>query len=203
MLVNEKGTLKALNEAWKKGYEIVPATGGFIYLYADMWALEIQMRDMPLEVSQALVQHYGSIPVEAEYVQKGQHNQMMMEAEVDDRIVDLKGMTETAEYIHKIPILFRDNWQLFVTEAGRVLAYDQKYLDMIDWVHACPDMMVAENGVGSFVVGGERLMIAPGKFGAEDMQKLRQIAAMYKDQRVTLVEIPENLCLFDDMEREE
>lgn len=203
MLCSEKGVVKVLNEAWKKGYEIVPAAGGFLYLYADMWALEARMRELPLEVSQAVVQHYGSIPVEAEFVQKGRNNQMMMDAEVDDRIVDLRGMTETAEYIHKIPILFREKWQLFVTSEGRVLAYDQKYLDMIDWTRACPDMMVSQNGVGSFVVDGERLTIAPGKFGTEDMQKLRQIAAMYKDQRVTLVEAPENLCLFDDMEREE
>ena len=92
MVIHEAGAVKALNAAYKKGYEIAPMKDGRIGIYTEYWELEIPMRDLPLKVSQTLVEHLGNIPVAPEFCRKGHANQMMMESgnESQARTVDLR-----------------------------------------------------------------------------------------------------------------
>lgn len=198
MIVSEKGAVKALNEAYKKGYEIVPAVRQ-IAIYTEEWALETFTNELPLEVSQKLVEHYGGIQVEAQFVQKGRSAQLMMQAEVSDRLEELQDATEQSRVLHRVPITFRGRWDLFVTTEGEIYGFDQKHLTV---VQEFADPYVSDNGMGIFAMGEERMIIAPAKFGAEDRRKLNAIAELWKTPRVELVEAPENLCLFDDMGRE-
>lgn len=199
MQISKKGAVAALKNAYKKGYEIVPM-GGRIAVYTENWALEMETRHVPLEVSQTLVEHYEGIPVTAAMVQKGQDPQCMVAGEVDDRDEDLKIAQENAMFMHRVPVTFRDKWAMFVTTEGEWMCVDQEFLDILEEPGWC-EIMVSDTGMAIFSADGDRLTIAPGKFGRDDTQKLKKIAEMYREPRVQEIEIPENLSLFD-MERE-
>lgn len=201
MIVSKKGAVAALKEAWKKGYEIVP-NGAGLSIYTENWALETQTRELPLEVSQTLVEHYGGLPVEPVYVQRQRENQMMMGTEALDRAEGLCIMQEEPKLMHRVPLTFKNRWAMFVTTEGEWLCVDQAYLDILEEIGFC-GVMMTDNGLAMFTMQEERLTVAPGKFGPEDRGKLQRIADMYKEQKIREVEMPENLCLFDDMEREE
>ena len=205
MIVNEKVTVKALNEAYKKGYEIVPMEGGRIAIYTENWAMDVSTLNLPLGVSQTLVEHYGSIPAMPMFVQKGRTAQMMMRSEAMDRGLELKDEACGERYMRRIPITFKKNWEMFVAEIDdtlRAMAFNAKYLDIVDWDKSCPGMIVSETGNGVFASGKELLVISPGSFGPEDRARMAKIAELYREQKTTPEEEPENICLFEDMERE-
>ena len=195
MQISEKGAVAALKRAYTKGYEIVPM-GGRIAVYTENWALEMETRHVPLEVSQTLVEHYEGIPVTAAMVQKGQDPQCMVAGEVDDRDEDLKIAQENAMFMHRVPVTFRDKWAMFVTSAGEWMCIDEEFLGILEEPGWC-EIMVSDTGMAIFSADGDRLTIAPGKFGSDDTAKLTKIAEMYREQRVQEIETPENLCLFD------
>lgn len=200
MIVNEKETVRALKQAYKSGYEIVP-DGSAIAIYTGSWALETTMWELPLSVSQELVAHYGGIPVEPMFVQKGRAAQKMFDGETMIRKKDLEELQENGKYMHRIPVTFRGRWDLFVTSDGEWMGIDREYLDILERENDCGVLMTPA-GMALFSMADERLTIAPGKFGVEDRIKLQKIAEMYMVQKVQLEEVPENLCLFEDMERE-
>lgn len=203
MVIHESGAVKALNAAHKKGYEIAPMGNGRIGIYTEYWALEIPIRDLPLKVSQTLVEHLGHIPVAAEFCQKGRNNQMMMEAEVKDRREILDREKEEVRYMRRIPLRFKDRWQLFVSADGAISGYDEEYLGVLDLEKCCPAYLMQENGYAEFSENDSRMVIAAGAFGPEDRRRLLEIARLYEDAGTKPAEPAENLSLFDDMEREE
>ena len=200
MIANEKETVRALKQAWKSGYEIVP-NGETIAIYTGYWALETTVRELPLAVSQELVEHYGGIPVAPMFVQKGRSAQTMFGAEEISRKQDLEELQDNGKYMKRIPVTFRGKWDLFVTSEGEWMGIDREYLDILDRENDC-NVLMTPAGMALFSMADERLTIAPGKFGVEDRVKLQKIAEMYMAQKVHLEEVPENLCLFEDMERE-
>lgn len=166
MWISKTGAVKALKEAWKKGYEIMPM-GEYILICSENWALEAKMIDLPLEVSQALVEHYGGIPTKAAFVKKGSDNQFMVCGGEDDRKEDLALQQENALYMHRAPVTFRTNWELFVTAEGEWLCVDNRHLDILEDIGWC-STMISDNQTAIFACNGGRLTIAPGRFGAED-----------------------------------
>lgn len=202
MVIHEAGAAKALNAAYKKGYEVVPMERGRVGIYTEYWALEVPMWILPLKVSQTLVEHLGHIPVAAEFCQKGRDNQMMMEAEAKDRRELLELEKEEARTMRRIPLRFRERWQLFVSAEGAISGYDEEYLGVLDLEKSCPAYIMLENGNAEFSGQDCRLVIAAAKFGQEDEKRLWQIAKLYETADIRGQEPAENLCLFDDMERE-
>lgn len=200
MIVSKKGCVAALKEAWKRGYEIVMCAGR-VAVYTENWALEMDTRGLPLEVSQTLVEHYEGIPVEPVFVQKGKDAQIMVQGELADRRDLLAGNQEEPRLMHRVPVTFRDKWVMFTTSDGEWLCVDQAYLDILEWMDGA-EIMMTDTGMALFTDNGDSLTVAPGKFGCDETQKLQQIARIYMEQRIREVEMPENLCLFDDMERE-
>lgn len=202
MMIHEAGAVKALNAAYKKGYEIAPMKDGRIGIYTEYWALEIPMRDLPLKVSQTLVEHLGHLPVAAEFCQKGRNNQMMMESEITDRRETLDREKSEARNMRPIPLRFKGRWQLFVSAEGAIAGYDEEYLGVMDLEKCSPAYLMQENGYAEFSEPGCRMVISAGAFGPEDRKRLWQIAKLYETVSLGASEPAENLCLFDDMERE-
>lgn len=201
MIVSEKGAVAALKKAFEKGYEIAPEHGD-ISIYTENWALQSNTRELPLAVSQLLVEHYGGIPVEPMMVRKGKSKQYMIQGMETDRAAGLLLMQENPIYMRRIPVTFRDRWDMFVTDAGEWMCLDRQYLDILDQTRNCAAMMT-EEGMALFSLGEERLTISPGKFGEEDAQKLHRIAEMYLEKKIHEVVAPENLSLFDMEEDDE
>ena len=201
MIISKKGAVAALKEAWKKGYEIVPR-GTRISVYTENWALELQTKDLPLEVSQVLVEHYEGIPVEPAFVQKNRDKQTMLDMETEERGQELIYQQEQPKYMHRIPVLYRDRWAMFGTSMGEWICVDQRFVEILEDIHSV-SVMMTQNGMALFSLQDERLTVAPGKFGTEDWAKLQKIAELYVEQKVAPEEMPENLCLFEDMERDE
>ena len=199
MWISKTGAVKALKEAWKKGYEIVPR-GNRISIYTENWALEAEMKDLPLEVSQTLVEHYGGIPVDPMYVRKGHDNQTILDAWAQERHEELIGYQEKPHYMHRAPVTYKGTWELFVTAECEWLCVGNRNLDILENIGWC-DVMITSSGMALFGCNGGRLTVAPGKFAGEDIVKLRKMAEMYVERRVQEIEAPENLCLFGDMER--
>lgn len=202
MIVAEKGTVAALKKAFEKGYEIEPYVGGRIAIYTENWALQTSTRELPLAVSQILVEQYGGIPVEPMMVRKGKAKQHMICGMERDRSGGLLLMQENPIYMRRIPVTFRDRWDMFVTDAGEWMCLDRQYLDILDQTRNCAAMMT-EEGMALFSLADEQLTIAPGEFGVDDRMKLQKIAEMYMKQELHEIVMPENLSLFDMEEDDE
>ena len=200
MWISKTGAVKALKEAWKKGYEIVPR-GNRISIYTENWALEAEMKDLPLEVSQTIVEHYGGIPVNSELVKKGCDNQKILDCWAEDRGMELIGHQEKPHYMHRAPVTYKGTWELFVTAEREWLCVDKQTLDILEDIRYC-DVMISDSGMAMFGCNGGRLTVAPGKFGKTDAMKLQRMAEMWVEPRTTEEEVPENMCFFDDIERE-
>ncbi len=201
MIVSKKGCVAALKEAWKKGYEIVPYMGK-ISIYTENWALQTSARELPLEVSQTLVEHYGGIPTEPMLVQKGRDNQGMIGAVENSRAEELLLRQEDPTYMRRVPVTFKEKWDLFVTDDGAWMCVDRQYLDILEETRQVA-VMITEEGMALFSLADEKLTVAPGSFGVEDHRKLQKIAEMYIQEKIYEVEVPENMSLFDDIGRED
>lgn len=197
MIVSEKGAVAALKKAFDKGYEIVPDMGK-ISIYTENWALETNTRELPLAVSQILVEHYGGIPVEPMMVRKGRAKQTMFAGTERDRAEALLLKQEQPAYMRRIPVTFHEKWDVFVKDTGEWMCVDRQYLDILDRDRQCAVMMTDE-GMALFALADEKLTVAPGEFGVDDTRKLQKIAEMYMKQEIHEVVEPENLSLFDGM----
>lgn len=202
MIVSEKGAVAALKKAFEKGYEIEPYAGGRIAIYTGNWALQTNTRELPLAVSQILVDHYGGIPVEPMMVRKGKSKQQMICGLERNREGGLLLMQENPDYMRRIPVTFRDKWDMFVRDTGEWMCLDRQYLDILDQTRPCAVMMT-EEGMAMFSMGDEQLTIAPGEFGTDDRMKLQKIAEMYMKQEIHEVVEPENMSLFDMEDEDE
>lgn len=197
MIVSEKGAVAALKKAFDKGYEIVPDLG-VISIYTGNWALQTTTRELPLAVSQILVEHYGGIPVEPMLVRKGRSKQAMLVGLQLSRAEELILRQEEPAYMRRIPVTFRDKWDVFVKDTGEWICLDRQYLDILDHTK-CYAVMMTDDGMALFSLADEQLTIALGEFGDDDRKKLQKIAEMYMKQEIHEVVEPENLSLFDDM----
>ena len=201
MIVSEKGCVAALKKAFDKGYEIVP-NGSQIAIYTENWALESDTRELPLAVSQILVEHYGGIPVQPMMVRKGRAKQTMFANMERDRAEDLQLKQEEPYYMRRIPVTFHEKWDVFVKDTGEWMCIDRQYLDILESSRQ-PAVMMTEEGVALFALADEKLTVAPGRFGVDDTRKLQKIAEMYMKQELHEVVAPENLSLFDDMNEDD
>ena len=199
MIVDKNGAVKALKEAYKKGYE-VSQDREIITICAAAWTIRAMTRQLPVEVAQTIVEHLGYLPTSAERVQKGTANQSVMPETMEWRTRRIQDVVESAVYMSKIPVIFKDKWQLYRTDKG-VHAFDTALLAMVS-EDAMAAQYVTPEGIGLWRIGEEAIYIAQGKFDLEDQKKLRAIAELYENPQVVPCDMPENLCIFDDIEEE-
>ena len=201
MLISEKGGVRAVIAAHKAGFEIAVEQNR-IAIYAPKWAMETTMRNLPFKVTKEIVEAVGYIPTESELIRKGMENQFAMEDTSEWRAKHLLSIKERCVSMRKVPVIFKDKWQVFVSGDGIAHAFSLEYLDMVDMdVH--PDQYVTPDGMGYWTVSEDVVVIASGKFSYEDSARLRAFVHMYKDTPTYGDEEPENLSLFDDLEKME
>ena len=68
------------------------------------------------------------MPMEPVSVQKSQPNQTMLEDVADIRESQLEELRDGSSVMVKIPVIFRDRWQLYQTTTGAVYAFDTELL---------------------------------------------------------------------------
>lgn len=206
MIFKESGLLRALKAAHKQGYEIIP-NGERVTICTKNWAIEADAADLPLKVSLEIVEHAGYMPTSTPVrVCKGCTNQTLFAEAARVRMSDVHTDSNGDwEAMTAIPIIFRNCWQLFVTESKEVFAFDTELLDIMDTEKVTPSAMMRTGYIpaGVFELGGSFLMVAPGGFSTVDALKLVAIANLEWDLNRAYGDPTENLSLFDDMEEDE
>lgn len=197
MIISKTGAVKALKEAYKKGYEIVPGADD-VTICTAKWSAVANLRQLPVEVSQQLVEHMGYIPTHPELVRKGAANQAVLREVSQYRLETLKKLEDEATRMYPAPIIFKNRWQLFVTPTQGVFAFDIEILSIVS-PDAYAETFVTAYGIGVWKCVEELVMIAPGVFDPEDQKKLRRIAELYAQPRTMPEDEPENLSMFDDL----
>jgi len=211
-MISEKGLCKALKNAFKRGgYGVIPQTvevrtaaGEYrrsdILINGSAWAVSCLTTELPPEAAVQIVKDVGYLPVEAVKVQKGEANQLMMEGIAAERYDMLQAQRGDMIPMKKIPVIFKGRWQLYQTMRGSVHAFDTELLQLIDkdCEKACSCFMSAVGHLGIFLLGDSTVYLAPGRFSAEDEEKVLHIAALDWEQQIEHDDPAVNISLFDE-----
>lgn len=214
-MINEKGLCKTLKAAYKgSGYSVIPQTvrldgpvGKYhrsdIILNGPTWAVRCETVDLPSEAAVQIVKDAGYLPVEAMMIQKGAPNQLVMEEVAADRHGMLQRQTEEVVAMKKIPVIFKERWQLYQTERGAVHAFDLELLKLIDFKEWDPPCFMSAHGhLGIWMEADYAVYLAPGRFSAADEEKIRHVAALDWENQIEHDDPAVNISLFDE-ERDE
>lgn len=214
-MINEKGLCKILKSAYKgSGYTIIPQTfladgpaGGYrsneIVLNGSTWAIRCLTVDLPSEAAVQIVKDAGYLPVEAMLIQKGAPNQLVMEQTATARYGMLQRQGEEVLAMKKIPVIFKERWQLYQTEKGGVHAFDLELLNLIDFKGWDPPSFMSAHGhLGIWMQADYAVYLAPGRFSAADEEKIRHVAALDWENQIEHDDPAANISLFDE-ERDE
>lgn len=197
-MISEKSLCKILKAAYRGGgYTVMPELND-ITIYGDTWAVRCEISDLPTAVSVQIVEDAAYLPVEAMRIQKGQPNQLMMREAVEGWKCLLPESGIGAIHMKKIPVIFRDRWQLYQSGKGDVYAFDTELLKLIDFKQVDPTVCVTEDGrLGMFFWGDYAVYIAPGKFSKDNEDKLLYIAGLDWEHQVETGDTVVNTSLFD------
>lgn len=196
-MLEKKGLCKVLKSTYTRGYEYVPE-GRMVTINGRSWAVQCDTRDIPVEASVQIVENVGYMPVGAILVQKGEPNQMIMEDAARIRIDFFKDESGEMVTMKKIPVIYRDRWQLYQTERGEVYGFDTEIMRIIDFKAAEPYIYMAASGtMGIWTCHGVTVYIAPGRFSWEDTEKIRHIAALDWERQMENEDPVANMSLFD------
>ena len=215
-MISEKGLCKALKNAYKRGgYGVIPQsvevkTGAGEYRRNDIlingaaWAVSCLTVALPPEAAVQIVKDVGYLPVEAVKVQKGEANQLMMAGIAAERYDMLQEQRGDVIPMKKIPVIFKDRWQLYQTMKGTVHAFDTELLQLIDkdFEKSCSCFMSAVGHLGIFMYGDSTVYLAPGRFSAGDEEKILHIAGLDWEQQIEHDDPAVNISLFDENEDE-
>lgn len=204
MLFNESGLIKQLKAAYKVGYEIIP-NGSRVTICTRTWAIDADRVDVPLKASLAMVEHAGYMPSMPIKVVAGSATQIMLAETAKVHIQEAStGSEGDWQVMKKLPIVYKEHWQLYIAENGAVYAFDTAILDIMDTNMVTPTAMLRTGycPAGVFEQGGNYLMVAPSVFSITDSAKMLEIAKMNWDNVHLCGDPCENLSLFD-MEDEE
>lgn len=210
-MIDEKGLCKILKSAYKNGgYTILPQTeeakdGGTwrrntIVINGATWAVRCLTVDLPKAAAVQIVEDAGYLPVEGIDVRKGAPNQLIMAEVAACRHALLNYTGDNVAKMKKIPVIFKERWQLYQNEEGEVYAFDVELLKLIDFKHSEPLCFMRRNGtMGLFFadVGDDAVYIARGRFSAEDQEKIQHIAALDWENQMEHDDPVANLSLLD------
>lgn len=197
-LISEKGLCKVLKASRGIGYEIIP-DGRDITINGIHWAIQSATPELPVKAALQIVEDAGYLPVEAMRVQAGTPNQLIIPEAALMRTDFFKLDAGEVREMKKIPVIFKDHWQLYQTDTGDVYAFDTAILEMVDFVATEPGVAIRASGnAGIWYYDAQAVYIAPGHFSAEDTEKLVHIAAMDWERQQKHDDPVENMSLFDD-----
>ena len=209
-MISEKGLCKILKSAYKQGgYTIIPQmlresgpAGSWrrntIILNGATWAVRCLTVDLPGKASVQIVEDAGYLPVEAVNIQKGAPNQLVLEEVAGTRCEMLEEQSAGKLRMRKIPVIFRERWQLYQTERGDVFAFDTELLKLIDFKEVSPECRITPHGnMAMFLWGDEMVFLAPGRFSRENEEKILYIAGMDWENQVEADDPVVNLNLFN------
>ena len=157
-MIHEKGLCKVLSAAYKGGgYSVIPVRRQVetvarswrrneIILNGATWAVRCLTEDLPKEAAVQIVKDVGYMPMDPVSVQKNQPNQTMLEDVADIRGSQLAELRDGSSIMVKIPVIFRDRWQLYQTTTGTVYAFDTELLKLIDFKEAAPECRITPHG---------------------------------------------------------
>ncbi len=221
-MISEKGLCKILKSAYKQGgYTIIPQmlresgpAGSWrrntIILNGATWAVRCLTVDLPGKASVQIVEDAGYLPVEAVNIQKGAPNQLVLEEVAGTRCEMLEEQSAGKLRMRKIPVIFRERWQLYQTERGDVFAFDTELLKLIDFDEVEPLSYMTANGhLGMWFHGDSAVYLAPGHFSKANEEKILYIAGFDWENQIDTEDPVANVSLFDEdedaplMEREE
>ena len=210
-MISEKGLCKILKSAYKRGgYSVIPVQRRVeslartwrrneIILNGSTWAIRCLAEELPKAAAVQIVDDVGYMPMEPVTVQKGEPNQTMMENVADLRGAELAELRDGSSLMVKIPVIFRDRWQLYQTDRGAVYAFDTELLKLIDFKGADPECRITQRGnMAMFAWGGELVFLAPGRFSRENEEKILYIAGMDWENQISEEDPVVNINLFDE-----
>ncbi len=209
-LIHEKNLCRVLKAAYKtSGYEIIPGTidaGTWkrhtIIINGAAWAVRCPTNLLPKEAAVQVVQDVGYLPMEPMDVHRSKGNQSMLQELAEDRRGLLPSLHASAVPMKKIPVIYRDRWQLYQTEDGEVYAFDVELLKIIDFrtVGKSEDFTTSMTEAGTLGIFDWRewtVYIAPGHFGGADLEKIRHIAGLDGENQIDQGGMIANTSLFD------
>lgn len=211
-MISEKGLCKILKAAYKSGgYSIIPRTErsegpagtwkrNDITINGATWAVRCPTEELPGEAAVQIVKDAGYLPVEAMNIQKGAPNQLLLEEMAESRYSLLRDQDQEAVAMKKIPVIFRERWQLYQTERGDVFAFDLELLQLIDFkaTENCVEAYLSGNGhLGMFFYLDYAVYIAPGRFSRENQEKILYIAGLDWENQIGADDPVANVSLFD------
>lgn len=208
-MLNEKGLCKILKAAYKGGgYTVMPvvtpaAYGGGrgineIVINGATWAVRCETCYLPKAAAVQIVEDAGYLPVEAMTICKGEPNQMVMENVAAGRHGILSRQAEGSVAMEKIPVIYKERWQLYQTAEGEIAAFDTALLELID--PKCTFLsarLSASGGLGIFTWDDCSAWIAPGRFSSADEERLRFLAGLDWAGQMEDEDATVNMSLFD------
>ena len=173
-MIDERGLLAAIKDAWRTGGYSVVGNGGELVLQGGGWLAVLPRSIVPRKVLALLVEHLGEIPEGTAwkvYKKQGAQAQMVdMALEAVDTIRrELEGEPNPRE-AHRTAMTWK-NWEIWQTEDLKVATFDPALVAM---------------GVGDAMAYGQRLVwddeggllvVAPRRDDIEDAlrQRLEQL----------------------------
>lgn len=191
-MISEKGLCKILKSAYKNsGYSIIQVRRKVeglsrswqrneIIINGATWAVRCQAEDLPKAAAVQIVGDVGYMPMDAVTVQKNQPNQTMLESIADTRSDSLDALNGGGVRMRQIPVIFRERWQLYQTEEGKVYAF-----------------MTGNGHLGMFFWGDYAVYIAPGRFSRANEEKILYIAGLDWENQIDTEDPVANVSLFD------
>lgn len=211
-MISEKGLCKILKSAYKNsGYSIIQVRRKVeglsrswqrneIIINGATWAVRCQAEDLPKAAAVQIVGDVGYMPMDAVTVQKNQPNQTMLESIADTRSDSLDALNGGGVRMRQIPVIFRERWQLYQTEEGKVYAFDLELLKLIDFKAEGleVDAFMTGNGhLGMFFWEDYAVYIAPGRFSRANEEKILYIAGLDWENQIDTEDPVANVSLFD------
>lgn len=209
-MLHEKSLCKVLTAAYKSGgYEIIPGTieaGPWkrhtIIINGAAWAIRCETNMLPREAVVQVVKDVGYLPMEPMMVNKNGSTQAMLPEMAEKHNGLLPDAHKGAVPMKKIPVIYRDRWQLYQTEKGEVYAFDVELLKIIDFKtvgksNEFTTNMAAGGVLGIFAWRDWTVYIAPGRFSGADLEKIQHIASMDWENQIEQGDPITNITLFD------
>lgn len=190
-MINDKGLCKALKEAYNHGgYDVMPlpergdVTDAYpirsITICARTWMVRCLECNLPLAVAEQIVKDCGYLPTSPVHISKAESPRDILLVYAAQRIDQLAAAMSEVERMLPIPIIYRDDWQLYQSESGEVYAFDRALLDMIAPTFDMPiDTIVAADGaIGAWAYRDRVVYIAPATMIGAPAHHLRHIRAL-------------------------
>lgn len=180
MIFKESALVKLLKGAYKNGYEIIP-NGERITVCAESWAIDAERWAVPIKASLTLIEHAECIPNRPLKVKERNAPQTMLEQMA---LIHLEragtGGSDEWQSATKLPVIYKENRQLYLSDGGGVYAFDKEIIDILDDETAKRSAMLRGGyyAAGVFELGGCWLMIAPATLTIPDREILAELGKL-------------------------